>query len=166
MEYTFVAPANQMLVISVAMRSYLRARFVRSTFRPSSSTAEDSSRLRFDPVETDVCGVRHSRRSRAIDRRSTDRLENAFLQAVPQRREAGSLRNLYVAESLGHPGRSDGRLSVAPVQLLDERPERAAPRASPEPASGGRPALAATELDDDLGHAAMIRRRPDGRRLS
>ena len=44
------------------------------------------------------------------------------------------------------------RRRLAAAQLLDERAERAAPGAPPEPAPRGGPALATAVLDDDLGH--------------
>ena len=68
----------------------------------------------------------------------------------PRRRRAGRA----APDARRRPGRRA-------VQLLDERPERAAAGALSEPAARRRAALGAGELDGDLGHRASLGARSD-----
>ncbi len=77
------------------------------------------------------------------------------------RREPRCILETNVAEALRGPTRPGPRLTVSSVQLLDEGSERAAAGALPEPAARRRSALATAELDDDLGHATIVREASD-----
>ena len=75
------------------------------------------------------------------------------------------------SSALTSTSRSERLCGAAPLRcrrgaLLDERPERAAPRALAEPAPGRVAALGARELDRRLrhGHGFESRREPDGGR--
>src|SRR6185295_4749116 len=72
------------------------------------------------------------------------------------RRDPRSLLDANVSEPLRRAWSARGGLSVATVELLHQRPERAAAGALAEPASRGRAALATAELHDDLGHAPIV----------
>ena len=88
--------------------------------------------------------------------------EAASEDAVELRHARGDPRSLLdanVPEPLRRAWSARGGLSVATVELLHQRPERAAAGALAEPASRGRTALGTAELDDDLGHAAIVRER-------
>jgi KaiC/GvpD/RAD55 family RecA-like ATPase len=72
-------------------------------------------------------------------------------------RDPIGLRRRHAAQrDRSHGPRLVGALGDAPVQLFHERAERRATRAPAEPATGGRAALRAGELDGDLGHRASL----------
>src|SRR5689334_16149992 len=59
----------------------------------------NQQRIAVDPVETNVSGVRHAWRTRAIDARIRDAIQNALLQPIAQ----GALTSILGIALIGDP---------------------------------------------------------------